>query len=559
MTREEENKITFDDLLSSAGEMGLYQWTLFFASLPFYAFGAFVYFSQIFLTEVSPNHWCWISQLENFTDFQRRNLGVPKDENSKFGYSQCEMYDVNWTAVLATGQTPDQTWKTMPCQYGWEFNKTEIPYSTIGSELEWVCDKDSYQATAQAMFFVGSIVGGFLFGWVSDRFGRIPAAITSCLVGCIGGFSSTFARNLIQFSAARFIMGMSCDTSMVMAYLIILEYVAPKYRTLLANMSSGIFYTFFAVLLPWIAKYCGHWKTVSLVTSLPLGLAVFTKFILPESPMWLLSKGRVDEAVEKVLTIGRINKKEVPKKMIQQFKLSVTSSKELPNENWSELFKRPCVRNVFILVCLEYMCANIIFDGLVRSVGQLEFDFFVSFSLVSVTECPSLVIIAFVMDYTGRRWLCIVFMIVSGVFCFLAIFARGVQTVICAVIARFAINTAYSTIAQWAPELLPTSVRGSGVAIVHICGYVATFLSPYIVYLQVYIHWLPLAVLGVTAILAVMIAVILPETAVNGMPQTFDDAEEMTKNQKLWTLPFLEMRKEKTKREQINKNYELEM
>lgn len=549
--------VDYDDLISAAGECGRYQWLLFFSTFPFYAYGTFVYFSQMFMTEVSPNHWCKIPELENLTSIQRRELGVPKDVNARFGYSQCKMFDVNWTEVLATGRTPDSTWSSVPCQHGWEFNLTEIPYPTISSELEWVCDKNSYQATAQSIFFIGAILGGFVIGWIADRFGRVPAAVSSNLIGCVGGFASTYAQNLTQFAAARFVMGMAYDNCMTMAYLLLLEYVAPKYRTLLANLSFAIFYSLFVTVLPWLMLACGHWKTISLVTSLPLALALITPFYLPESPRWLLSKGRIDDAVNKVLVIGRINKKELPPKIIEQFKLSAMNAKEKQSEHCLEILKRPIIRKMFILVCIEYMCCTIVFDGLVRSLGQLDFNFFMSFSMVSFTECPSMIIVAFVMDWLGRRWLTIAMMAISCIFCILTTFASGIQTVIFAVVARFAVNMSYSACMQWAAEVLPTSVRGSGVAIVHISGYVATVLSPYIVYLKVYFYWLPLLVVGSIAGLGALIAFGLPETARKDMPHTFDDAEELAKNQRLWTLPFLEFRKQK--KEEVNDSFELEL
>lgn len=538
-------EVVYDDLLSSVGELGRYQWLLFFSTCPFFAFGVCVYYSQMFMTEVSPNHWCWIPELANMTGIQRRELGIPKDANTRLGYIQCEMYSVNWTDVLTANQKPNHSWTSIPCKYGWEFNKTEIPYATIGSDFEWVCKKNNYQATAQAMFFVGSILGGLIFGWVSDRFGRIPAIMCSCFIGSVGGFASTFVRNFIEFTAARFVMGMSYDTCMILAYLLILEYIGPRYRTLLANMSFAIFYSLFVTALPWIALLCDHWKIISLVTSLPLTLGVLAKFFLPESPLWLLSKGRVDEAIEQVQVIGRINRREVDPDLIINFKKSVKDVQLEEYQSLLEIFRRPTLRRVFILSCLENMCCTLVFDGLIRSIEQLDFDFFISFSVISFTEFPSVLIVGFIMDYMGRRWLCTVFNAISCLFCILIIFVSGGLTVIFAIIARFAVNMSYSATLQWGPELLPTSVRGSGVATIHICGFIVSFLSPYIVYLKMYCYWLPLTVIGTIAGIGMAIALVLPETAMSVMPETFEDVEEMIKKQNLWTLPFIESRKEK--------------
>lgn len=534
------NEIDFDDLLSSAGEFGKYQLLLFFATAPFYVFGVFAYFTQLFLTESSSDHWCWIPELENLTDIERKNLAIPLDYNSRYGYSLCSSYDVNWTEVLATGRKPDRTWSTVPCQNGWEFNKTEIPYPTISSELGWVCDKNSYQATAQSIFFLGSIVGGFVMGWVADRYGRLPASIVSNIIGCIGGVISIFARNLIEFTICRFFTGFAYDNCMMMVYLLVLEYVAPKYRTFMANASMAVFYSPAVTVLPWIALASGHWKILSLVTSLPLGLAIFSPFFMPESPRWLLSKGRVDEAIKKILTIGRINKKEISPKLIEQFKLSMSKVKQEKKQSILELMKNPLLRRIFIGTCVSYICCALVFDALVRSIGALEFDFFISFSVINVTEFPSMLLVAFIMDWMGRRWLTTISMALSCIFTILTVFmTNGLLSVGCAVIARFMVNLAYGTATQWCAEVLPTSVRGSGVAFVHICGFIGTMLSSLIVYLDTYVYWLPLVIVGAIAGLGAVLALMLPETAKKDLPQTFDEAEQLYKSQKFWEMPCL--------------------
>ncbi|KAJ0179011.1 hypothetical protein K1T71_005786 [Dendrolimus kikuchii] len=549
------NKVVYDDLLTAAGELGRYQIILCISTAPFYFFGVFVYYSQMFMSEVSPNHWCWIPELQNLTEIERRKLAIPSDNNSRFGYAQCYAYEANWSRVLETGLTPNSSWNKVPCQNGWEFNRSEIPYPTISSELGWVCDRDSYQATAQSLFFLGSIIGGFIIGWISDRFGRLPATVISCIIGCIGGVISTFARNLIEFASCRFLMGIAYDNCMIMPYLIVLEYISPKYRSLFANMSFAVYYSAMVTLLPWIALACGHWKVISLVTSLPLALGVFAPLILPESPRWLLSKGRVDDAIKKAVTIGRINKKEITPKLIEQFKSSMTEAHE-QKESLLEIFKRPILKRSFILICILFMCCVIVFDGLVRSVGQIDFDYFVTFSLVSFTEFPSLLLLSFIMDWLGRRWLTVIAMAISGLFSLLTVFVgSGIQSVIYAVIARFAVNMSYNTAMQWAAEILPTSVRGAGVSIVHICGYIATVISPYIVYLNTILYELPLIIIGVIAWFSVLIAIFLPETAKRDMPQTFDDAEEIFRAQKFWQLP----KKKETKSFAMEVNQGFEM
>ncbi|XP_039764012.1 carcinine transporter-like [Pararge aegeria] len=532
--------VDYDMLLSAAGEFGPYQLFLFCSTFPFYVFGVFSYFSQLFMTEVSPNHWCWIPELHNLTEIERRTLAIPLDPEARFGYSQCKSYIANWSEILETGQMPNGSWNIQNCQYGWEFNRSEIPYPTISSEMGWVCDKNSYQATAQSIFFVGSIVGGFVIGWVADRFGRLPAATLSNMIGCVAGIISIYAQNLFQFSLCRFLMGISYDNCMMMVYLLVLEYVAPKYRSIITNLPFAIFYTLGATALPWIALACGHWKTISIVTSIPMALSLLAPFLMPESPRWLISKGRITDAVDKVLNIARVNKKEIPSNLIEHFKKSNLDQKKENNTSILILLKRPKLRKMFICICLEFMCCLAIFDALVRSIGGLEFNFFLSFTMVSFTELPSLVIVSFVIDLTGRKGMSIFAFLICFIFCTITAFiSNGLPSVICAVISRFAINMCVNIGMQWAAEMLPTPVRGSGTSIVHIFSYIGTIISPYIVYLENYITWLPLVVVGCIAIIGMLLALSLPETAGKDMPQTFDEAEDLVSYRKILDIPFL--------------------
>jgi hypothetical protein len=67
----QQRVIDFDDLLPHLGEFGRYQKILFLLMIPFAFFVAFVYFSQIFITLVPEQHWCFVPELVNLTVEQR--------------------------------------------------------------------------------------------------------------------------------------------------------------------------------------------------------------------------------------------------------------------------------------------------------------------------------------------------------------------------------------------------------------------------------------------------------------------------------------------------------
>lgn len=53
---------------------------------------------------------------------------------------------------------------------------------------------------------------------------------------------------------------------------------------------------------------------------------------------------------------------------------------------------------------------------------------------------------------------------------------------ILSIVGRFGVTVAYNSGAQYAAELIPTCVRGQGVAAAHVAGYALTFFSSYILY-----------------------------------------------------------------------------
>lgn len=71
---DEARDMDFDDLLPYVGEFGLYQRILFILMIPFASFVAWVYFSQIFITLIPDEHWCWVPELENLTADQRYTI-----------------------------------------------------------------------------------------------------------------------------------------------------------------------------------------------------------------------------------------------------------------------------------------------------------------------------------------------------------------------------------------------------------------------------------------------------------------------------------------------------
>ncbi|XP_022218690.2 organic cation transporter protein [Drosophila obscura] len=534
--------IDFDDILPLIGEFGRYQKILFICMIPFSFFVAFVYFSQIFLTLIPEQHWCHVPELDGLDVEARLALSIPMMNGE---YNNCYMYDVNYTEIMAQGKVmADPKWPKVKCRNGWSYNYTEIPYSTVATEQNWVCDDAALPTYAQSIFFLGAIVGGLLFGWVADRYGRIPALIGTNLIGLVAGVGTAFANSFWEFAAMRFFVGFAFDNCFTMMYILVLEYVGPKYRTFVANMSIAIFFTGAACLLPWIAYFVANWKLLSIITSAPLLLVVFTPLIVPESARWLVAQGKVDKAISILKQLERRNGRQVPAQTYQQFADSCRRMREQEAQNGSysvlDLFKSPRLRRTTLLLIVIWMAISLVFDGHVRNVGSLGLDIFFTFTVASFTELPADTLLTVTLDRFGRRWLACGSMVASGVFSLLAtVVPVGVYSAALAIMGRFFVNISYNIGLQWAAEVLPTVVRAQAVAFIHIMGYVASIIAPFIVYLANISTALPLIILGLLGIVGGLLSLLLPETLNHDLPQTLSDGEEFGRGQSIWDFPCL--------------------
>ncbi|XP_043265569.1 carcinine transporter-like [Colletes gigas] len=344
--------VTLDDVLIYLGEFGTYQRYLFGLLTVFCLFLIFVYFTQSFLTILPNEYWCRLPRVEGVSVERLKKIMIPSSkvvpyEGHQLSYSRCWIYDLPVKQALAANK-PDENWPLKKCK-AWEYklSLSGVPYMSVAAENNWVCDEDYKETLALSVFFVGSVCGGLVFGWLADKFGRIPALVSTNILGFIGGFTTVYITNFPQFCICRFIVGLAYDNIFVLAYILVLEYVGPRWRTWTANMSYGIFFTVGGVCLPWMAHGIANWRNLALVTSIPLASVVAAPFLLPESVRWLISVGKLEKALKIITKIEKVNDEEIPRDVYEEFLSdSIQTSEALAAESHTilDLFRTKRLR-----------------------------------------------------------------------------------------------------------------------------------------------------------------------------------------------------------------------
>lgn len=129
------------------------------------------------------------------------------------------------------------------------------------------------------------------------------------------------------------------------------------------------------------------------------------------------------------------------------------------------------------------------YDAISKNVEGLGMSPFVLFSLSASAILPACLVLLLLQDRIGRKAMASSSLLVSGFFTAGTGITLAYQTyqdpillAILSVIGRFGVTIAYNSSSQYAAELIPTCVRGQGIAAAHVAGYALTFFSSYILY-----------------------------------------------------------------------------
>ncbi|KAK9305048.1 hypothetical protein QLX08_003746 [Tetragonisca angustula] len=591
------SSIDFDEVLVHVGEKGKYQNIMYYllcisATLP----AAFLAFSQVFVS-ASPEHWCRIPELDNLTDLmtleERKALSLPyveKSDGKVKKYSKCKMYDVNYTAIVESwlenavlenateedgeaqrtrsrsGLPPppvgNPDWPVTKCRHGWIYDNRDYD-STLVTELDLVCDNSWWPSTSTTFFYVGSLFGNVVFGWIADKWGRRTAFFAILFLEVIFSIATSFSPNYVIYTALRTVNGLSFPAIYQIPFILALELMGPRYRTF-AGMVICMFFASAMSLLAVLGYLLRHWFTLSLATSVPFVLLFSYYWIIPESPRWLLSKNRIDEAEVIVQRMAKINGRTVPNNFLRKMEVEIlrrqgvscngTNSSENPESNETEdrspppaatpmdLIRNPNIRKKFFILAFDWVANAVVYNGLSYNATNLGVSDYLAFFIGGLVEIPSYVITWYAMDRLGRRWVLCLTMLLGGVACVSCMFVPEDAvwvTVSLAMIGKFGIAASFAVFYVFVGELLPTVLRSQAMGIASFIAGIGLLAFPYIVHLAVYSRVLPLIIMGTLSVAGALTSIFLPETLNIHLPQTIEEGELFGADFKLWSCPTL--------------------
>ncbi len=272
-----------------------------------------------------------------------------------------------------------------------------------------------------ASMLLGCAVGAFFAGQIADRFGRRIALFAAAVCFLISSWGSGAATSSEMFIVFRVIGGLAVGAASVIAPAYISEVAPSAYRGRLASLQQmaivlGLFLAFLTNYL--IAAAAGGasaefwlgfeaWKWMFWAEIVPVVLFFIGLFLIPESPRYLVSVGKVAEAE---VVLARVSGALAGKKTVAEIQQTLSTGRrarfrDLLDSSTNRI--RPVVWAGLLIAALQQLVGiNVVFyygEVLWRAAGYSEANALIINVIGGVINVVSTLIAIGLVDRWGRK------------------------------------------------------------------------------------------------------------------------------------------------------------
>jgi len=283
---------------------------------------------------------------------------------------------------------------------------------------------------------LGAIIGNFIAGPLSDRFGRKAILIITALLFGSCALGTAFSGNVAFFIAARLIGGFGVGMAILIAPMYIAEIAPRKLRGTLVtfnqlNIVLGISIAYFSnyFIQRAVTDPDLNWRWMLGVGIIPAGIYFLLLFLVPRSPRWLIRKGKDEEAM---LVLKKVNGEEAAKIEYNEIKASLAAAEKSEKGSFSELFSRKMKTVLIIGLGIAFFQQitgiNAIFyyaPMIFEMAGGGKDAAFMQAIILGLTNVVMTVVAMFLIDRLGRKPL----LIIGSIGIFLSLSLVGISFV----------------------------------------------------------------------------------------------------------------------------------
>ena len=359
-----------------------------------------------------------------------------------------------------------------------------------------------------SMMSIGSICAIPFVPYAADILGRRTGVLIGCLIMILGVVLQTISVNIQMFIAGRFFIGFGVAIAHGSSPLLITELAHPQHRAIFTTIYNTTWYIG-SIVAAWLTFGTNNipsnwsWRAPTLVMAFPSILQLIFIWTVPESPRWLISKGKLEKA-HQVLAKCHANgdmHDELVVLEVQEIRDTIKMEQEFESTGWSELWKTKGNRHRLVILLTAGFFSQWSGNGIASYylpvvLGQVGITDSYSQTLINgILQIVNLIVavgMCFFVERVGRRKLFlfatagmgVVFVISTICYAQSQMFgnpAAGRAVVAFIFIYYICYNSAWSgLLVGYSVEILPFNIRAKGITVMFLSVDVALWFNQYV-------------------------------------------------------------------------------
>ncbi|MFJ3958824.1 MFS transporter [Arthrobacter sp. NPDC090010] len=337
---------------------------------------------------------------------------------------------------------------------------------------------------------IGILIGAISAGVLGDRIGRRKVMMYALLVYTCATIVAAFSQDWQFFFVMRVIAGIGLGAEGAIVPTFIAEFIPKKRRGFFVGAVAGFFalgYVAAAIIgTTVVVNVHEGWRIAQLITALPVVMLIWWRRVLPESPRWLLTRGREAEAEEIVrgLEAGRL----VPTKARPSDAATSTAVKAPPLFQHLDLWRHGNARRTAV-IWLLWLSVTFSFYGFFTWIPSLlvarGMNITTSFTyslIITLAQVPGYYSAAYLNERLSRRITIAAYLIGGTVSAFLLSQSSSEGAVLAfGSMLSFFMNGCYAGLYAYTPEVYGTRLRATGMGSASAFGRIGGITAPILI------------------------------------------------------------------------------
>ncbi|MFL5998599.1 MAG: sugar porter family MFS transporter [Streptomyces sp.] len=227
----------------------------------------------------------------------------------------------------------------------------------INGALPYMTDDLGLTAVTEGMvtssLLLGAALGAVIGGRLSDARGRRRTILTLAVLFFVGALGCTLAPSTAVMVVARFVLGLAVGGASVTVPVYLAEVSPAERRGALVTRNelmivSGqlLAFTSNAVIARAGGESGGVWRWMLVIATIPAVVLWFGMLVMPESPRWLASQTRFNEALE---VLKQVRSRQRAEAELAEVSALAVKEKEQRLGGWEDMRSTPWIRKLMFV------------------------------------------------------------------------------------------------------------------------------------------------------------------------------------------------------------------